>query len=112
MLRVYPHKTAGSGEVKITLDINEPLENRHVIVFEDLVDTGLTISYIMNTLRTRKPASLKCCALLVKQDNLRTDAEVDYLGFKINQEFVVGYGIDFSSKFRGLPYIGFIEYGH
>jgi hypoxanthine phosphoribosyltransferase len=108
----YLNKTVSSGEVKVTLDINEPLENRHVIVFEDIVDTGLTLSYIVNSLRARKPASLKVCALLMKPDSLRTATEVDYLGFKIGQEFVVGYGIDFSGKFRGLPYIGFIEHGH
>jgi hypoxanthine phosphoribosyltransferase len=108
----YGNKMVSSGEVKVTLDINEPLEGKHVIVFEDIVDTGLTLSYIMNMLRARKPASLKSCSLLVKPDNLKTEIDVDYHGFKIGKEFVVGYGIDFAGKFRGLPYIGYIEHEH
>lgn len=108
----YGNKMVSSGEVKVTLDINEPLENRHVIVFEDIVDTGLTLSYIMNSLRARRPASLKSCSLLIKPESLKTEVDVDYLGFKIGKEFVVGYGIDFAGKFRGLPYIGYIEHGH
>lgn len=108
----YGNKMVSSGEVKITLDINEPLENRHVIVFEDVIDTGLTLSYIMNSLKARKPASLKSCSLLLKPDSLKTEVDVDYLGFKIGKEFVVGYGIDLAGKFRGLPYIGYIEHGH
>jgi len=108
----YGNKMVSSGEVKVTLDINEPLENRHVIVFEDIVDTGLTLSYIMNTLKARKPASIKSCSLLMKPESLKTEIDVDYLGFKIGREFVVGYGIDLAGKYRGLPYIGYIEHGH
>lgn len=108
----YSNKAVASGEVKITLDINEPLENKHVIIFEDIIDTGLTISYILNTIRARKPASIKTCALLLKTENLKTAVDVDYLGFKIAKEFVVGYGIDHGGKYRGLPYIGFIEHDH
>jgi hypoxanthine phosphoribosyltransferase len=108
----YGNKMVSSGEVKVTLDINEPLENKHVVVFEDIVDSGLTLSYILNSLRARKPASLKSCALLLKPESLKTDVDVDYLGFKIGREFVVGYGIDFAGKHRGLPYIGFIEHDH
>jgi hypoxanthine phosphoribosyltransferase len=101
-----------SGEVKITLDINDPLEGKHVIVVEDIVDSGLTLSYIMNALKARKPASLKSCSLLVKPDAIKANVEVDYTGFKIGSEFVVGYGIDFAGKFRGLPYVGYLEHGH
>lgn len=108
----YGNKMVSSGEVKVTLDVNDPLEGRHVIVVEDIVDSGLTLSYIMNTLKARKPASLKSCALLMKPDCLKTEIEVDYLGFKIGREFVVGYGVDFAGKYRGLPYIGYIEHGH
>ena len=111
-LSSYGNKMVSSGEVKVTLDINEPLENRHVIVFEDIVDSGLTLSYIMNTLQARKPATLKSCSLLLKPESLKTQIDVDYVGFKIGREFVVGYGIDYSGKFRGLPYIGYIEHGH
>lgn len=108
----YGNKMVSSGEVKVTLDINEPLENKHVIVFEDIVDSGLTLSYIMNALRARKPASLKSCSLLLKPESLKTEVNVDYLGFKIGNEFVVGYGIDYAGKFRGLPYIGYVEHEH
>ena len=108
----YGNKMVSSGEVKITLDMNEPLENKHVIVFEDIVDSGLTLSYIMNALAARKPASLKCCSLLMKPENMKTEVDVDYVGFKIGPEFVVGYGVDLAGKFRGLPYIGYIEHDH
>lgn len=108
----YGNRMVSSGEVKVTLDINEPLENRNVIVIEDIVDSGLTLNYIMSMLRARKPASLKSCSLLMKPESLKTTIDVDYLGFKIGKEFVVGYGIDLAGKFRGLPYIGYIEHGH
>lgn len=108
----YGNKMVSSGEVKITLDLNEPIENKNVIVIEDIVDTGLTLSYILNALRARKPASLKSCSLLLKPESLKTDVQIDYLGFKIGSEFVVGYGVDLAGKFRGLPYVGYIEHGH
>jgi hypoxanthine phosphoribosyltransferase len=108
----YGNRMVSSGEVKVTLDLNEPLENKNVIVFEDIVDSGLTLSYIMNTLKARRPASIKSCSLLLKPDSLKTEIDVDYVGFKIGKEFVVGYGIDFAGKHRGLPYIGYIEHGH
>jgi len=111
-LSSYGNKAISSGEVKVTLDINEPLEGRNVIIFEDIVDTGLTLSYIMNMLKARRPASIKSCGLLLKPENLKTGIELDYLGFKIGREFVVGYGIDCAGKFRGLPYIGYIEHDH
>ena len=108
----YGKQTVSSGEVKITLDIHEPLENRHIIVFEDIVDSGLTLSYIINALKVRKPASIKICSLLFKPQSLKTDITVDYVGFKIGPEFVVGYGLDHAGKHRGLPYIGVIEEAH
>ena len=108
----YGSKMVSSGEVKVTLDINEPLENKHVIVFEDIVDSGLTLKYIMNMLGARRPASLKACTLLYKPDALKTEVQVDYYGFKLGREFVVGYGLDLAGKFRGLPYIGYIEHDH
>jgi hypoxanthine phosphoribosyltransferase len=108
----YGSKMVSSGEVKVTLDLNEPLENRHVLVIEDIVDTGLTLSYIMSTLRARRPASLKSCSLLMKPECLKTEIDVDYVGFKIGREFVVGYGVDLAGKYRGLPYIGYVEQEH
>src|SRR6478736_4885152 len=91
----YGDKMVSSGEVKVTLDVHEPLEGKHVIVFEDIVDSGLTLNYIMNMLKMRKPASIKSCSLLMKHDALKTEVNVDYLGFKIGNEFVVGFGLDY-----------------
>ena len=108
----YGSKTVSSGEVKVTLDINEPLANKHVIVFEDIVDSGLSLSYILNSLRARKPATLKACSLLVKPEAIKTQVQVDYVGFNIGNEFVVGYGLDHAGKYRGLPYVGYLEHGH
>jgi hypoxanthine phosphoribosyltransferase len=108
----YGNKMVSSGEVKVTLDLNEPIEGKHVIVVEDIVDSGLTLSYIMSMLRSRKPATLKSCALLFKPDALKIDVDVDYTGFKIGNEFVVGYGVDLAGKYRGLPYIGILENAH
>jgi hypoxanthine phosphoribosyltransferase len=108
----YGNKMVSSGEVKITLDINDPLEGKHVLIIEDIVDSGLTLNFLMNNLRTRKPATIKSCALLLKPDHLKTEVELDYVGFKIGSEFVVGYGIDYAGKHRGLPYIGYIEQEH
>lgn len=108
----YGSKMVSSGEVKMTLDLNDPIEGKHVIVFEDIVDSGLTLSYIMNLLKSRRPASIKSCALLMKPECLKTEIDVDYLGFKIGKEFVVGYGIDYAGQHRGLPYIGFIDQEH
>jgi hypoxanthine phosphoribosyltransferase len=108
----YGNRTVSSGEVKITLDMNEPLENKHVLIIEDIVDSGLTLSFILNMLKARRPASIKTSALLVKTENLQIDVPVDYPGFKIGKEFVVGYGIDHAGKHRGLPDICVIENAH
>lgn len=108
----YGNKMVSSGEVKVTLDINEPLEGKHVLVVEDIVDTGLTLNYILNSLRARRPASLKSVALLMKPECVKVDVPVDYVGFKIGKEFVVGYGVDLAGRFRGLPYIGYVEHEH
>ncbi len=108
----YGDKKVSSGEVKVTLDINEPLENKHVILFEDIVDSGLTLSYLIANLRARRPASLRTCTLLMKPDSMRVDIPVEYVGFKIGPEFVVGYGLDYAGKYRGLPFVGFLEHEH
>jgi hypoxanthine phosphoribosyltransferase len=105
-LSSYGNKKISSGEVKITLDINEPLEGKHVIVFEDIVDSGLTLRYLVNNLKARNPESLKICSLLFKPECLKSEVDLDYVGFKIGKEFVVGYGVDYAERFRGLPYIG------
>ena len=108
----YGKAKISSGEVKVTLDINEPLEGKHVIIFEDIVDSGLTLSYIINMLRARKPASIKTASLLVKPDSLKIPVDVEYIGFKIQDEFVVGYGLDSAGSYRGLPFIGYFEQDH
>lgn len=111
-LSSYGSKMVSSGEVRLTLDINEPLEGKHVLVIEDIVDSGLTLQYIQTLFKTRRPASIRSCALLMKPDSLKVDVDVDYVGFKIGSEFVVGYGVDYAGKYRGLPYIGYIEHDH
>ncbi len=108
----YGDRRVSSGEVKVTLDINEPLEGKHVLIVEDIVDSGLTLAYLQNNLRGRKPASLKTCALLMKPESMKMEVLVDYVGFKIGSEFVIGYGMDYAGKYRGLPFIGYFEPGH
>lgn len=108
----YGNRRISSGEVKITLDINEPLEGKHVLIVEDIVDTGLTLSYLIQNLKARRPASVRTCTLLMKPDSMRIDVPVDYTGFKIGNEFVIGYGLDDGGKGRGLPYIGVVEPEH
>lgn len=105
----YGSKTVSSGEVKVTLDMHEPIANKHVIIFEDIVDSGLTLKYLMSSLQARRPASLKCASLLVKPHAIKTDISVDYVGFEVGDEFVVGYGLDYAQKYRGLPYIGILD---
>lgn len=105
----YGNKTTSTGEVKLTLDLTEPLNGKHVIIVEDIVDTGLTMQYLINNLQTRKPATLKTCALLVKPDCLKCDVHIDYIGFNLGKEFVVGYGLDYAGLYRHLPYIGILE---
>jgi len=108
----YGNKTQSSGEVKVTLDMTEPLQGKHILIVEDIVDTGLTMQYLINNLKARKPASLKICSLLVKPDAMKCEVEIDYVGFKLGREFVVGYGLDHAGRYRNLPYIGVLEDEH
>lgn len=105
----YGAGTRSSGVVKIVKDLDEPLEGKHVIVVEDIVDSGRTLSYLLENLQNRKPASLHLCTLLDKPERRVTDVKVDYTGFEIPDEFVVGYGLDYAQKYRNLPYIGVVE---
>lgn len=105
----YGADTKSSGVVKLVKDLDEPLEGKHVIVIEDIVDSGRTLSYLLEILGARKPASLKLCTLLDKPDRRVTEVKVDYTGFEIPDEFVVGYGLDYAQKYRNLPYIGVVE---
>jgi len=105
----YGDETQSTGVVKITQDLTRPIEHKHVIVVEDIVDTGLTVHYLMNNLATRHPASLKLCSLLHKPSRtLRDEVTIDYLGFTVPNKFVVGFGLDVAQKYRNLPYIGYV----
>lgn len=105
----YGDGTESSGRVKIVKDLDEPLDGRNVLIVEDIIDSGRTLSYLTNILHQRNPAEIKICTLLDKPDRRVTDVKVDYLGFNIPDEFVVGYGLDCAQKYRNLPYIGVIE---
>ena len=103
----YGDGTCSTGIVKIIKDLDEPLEGKDVLIVEDIIDTGRTLSYLMKTLRHRKPASLHLCTLLDKPERrVVDDVKVDYTGFEVPDEFVVGYGMDYAQKCRNLPYIG------
>lgn len=105
----YGDSTNSSGVVKLVKDLDESIEGKDVIVIEDIIDTGRTLSYLMELLKTRKPASLALCTLLDKPDRRTHPVNVDYTGFQIPDEFVVGYGLDYAQKYRNLPYIGVVE---
>lgn len=106
----YGSETKSSGVVKIIKDLDEPIKGKDVLVIEDIVDSGRTLSYLMEMLKDRGPASLKLCTLLDKPDRRVIDVSVDYTGFEIPDEFVVGYGLDYDQRYRNLPYIGVISF--
>ena len=108
-VRSYGEGTESSGVVQITQDLSKPIEHEDVLLVEDIVDTGLTIAHLMDLLRTRQPRSVKVCSLLHKPARARIEVKIDYLGFTIEDKFVVGYGLDFAEKHRNLPYIGLVE---
>ncbi len=105
----YGDETKSSGVVKIVKDLDESIENKDVIVVEDIVDSGRTLSYLLENLKSRKPKSLRLCTLLDKPERRVKKVEVDYTGFEIPDEFVVGYGLDYAQKYRNLPYIGIVK---
>ena len=105
----YGDGTESTGRVKIAKDLDETIEGKDVLVVEDIIDSGHTLSYLMTLLEARRPASLKLCTLLDKPDRRVTDVKVDYVGFCIPDKFVVGYGLDYAQKYRNLPYVGVIE---
>ncbi len=108
-VRSYGEGTESSGVVQITQDLSRPIENEDILIVEDIVDTGLTVAHLMDLLRTRQPRSVKVCALLHKPVRSRVQVKIDYLGFTIEDKFVVGYGLDFAERHRNLPYIGIVE---
>jgi len=102
----YGSSTDSSGVVRILKDLDTEIEDRHVLIVEDIIDSGLTLSYLLKNLRSRKPASLEICALLTKPARRRTNITCRYVGFEIPDEFVVGYGLDFAEHYRTLDFIG------
>ena len=106
----YGDGTSSSGVVRIAKDLDETLEGKNVILIEDIIDSGRTLSYLLGILEKRNPRSLKLCTLLDKPDRRVIDVDVDYVGFEIPDEFVVGYGLDYAQKYRNLPYIGVVEF--
>ena len=105
----YGSETKSSGVVKIVKDLDEPLKDKDVLVVEDIVDSGRTLSYLLEIIRNRGPRSVKLCTLLDKPDRRVMDVKVDYTAFEIPDEFVVGYGLDYDQKYRNLPYIGVLN---
>lgn len=105
----YHGGTTSSGEVKVTLDLAHPVEGKHVILVEDIVDTGLTMNYLKTSIESRKPKSLTTVALLEKPEALKVPCKLDHVGFQITNEFVVGYGLDYQGYYRNLPYIAQVQ---
>ena len=105
----YGNGTTSSGEVKIRKDLDESIEGKHVIIVEDIVDSGRTLKALLKKLKERNPASIKLCALLDKPEGRAVQLDVDYVGFKVPNEFIVGYGLDYAGKYRNLPYIGILK---
>ncbi len=105
----YGSGTESSGVVRILKDLNEDVADKHLLIVEDIIDSGLTLKYLWNNLKSRRPASIRICTLLNKPERRKADVKVDYNGFDIPDEFVVGYGLDFAEKYRNLPYIGILK---
>ena len=105
----YGDATVSTGRVKLLKDLDEPVEDRDVMIIEDIIDSGKTLSFLMSMLAARKPSSITLCTLLDKPDRREVDVNVDYTGFQIPDEFVVGYGLDYAQKYRNLPYVGVVQ---
>jgi hypoxanthine phosphoribosyltransferase len=105
----YGASTDSSGVVRILKDLDINIEGRHVLIVEDIIDSGLTLSYLVRTLEAREPASLEVCALLTKPERRQIDVAVRYVGFEIPNRFVIGYGLDFAERYRNLPYVGVLN---
>ena len=108
-VRSYGEGTSTSGVVQITQDLSKPIEGEDVLIVEDIVDTGLTIAHLLELFHTRHPASIKVCSLLHKPARTKIEVPIDYLGFTIEDRFVVGYGLDWAERYRNLPFIGVVE---
>ena len=106
----YGGDTKSSGMVKIVKDLDDSIAGKDVLVVEDIIDSGRTLSYLLELLKDRKPNSLKLCTLLDKPDRRVVDVDIDYTAFQVPDKFVVGYGLDYDQKYRNLPYIGVVEF--
>ena len=105
----YGSSTKTSGVVKVVKDLDSDIAGKHVLLVEDIIDSGLTLSYVKELLLQREPKSLKICTILDKPSRRKTEVQVDYVGFAIPDEFVIGYGLDYAQKFRNLPYVGVLK---
>src|SRR5919205_439966 len=105
----YGSSTDSSGVVRILKDLDAPIEGRDVLIVEDIVDSGLTLNYLLRTMRARDPASLEVCALLTKPERRKSNVEIRYVGFEIPNRFVIGYGLDHGERFRQLPYVAVLD---
>jgi hypoxanthine phosphoribosyltransferase len=105
----YGAGTSSSGVVRILKDLDENVEGKHVLVVEDIIDSGLTLNYLVDNLKSRQPASIKICTLLNKPDRRKVDVDIAYNGFTIPDHFVIGYGLDYAEKYRNLPFIGILK---
>lgn len=105
----YQGGTESTGEVRITLDVTKPLAGKHLLIVEDIIDTGLTMKFLLENLRSRHPASVKVVSLLEKPSRAKVAIDIDYKGFVIDDVFVVGYGLDYDEKYRNVPFIGVMK---
>ena len=105
----YGSSTESSGVVRLVMDLRSTITDRNVLVVEDIVDSGRTLAYILDNLRTRRPADIKVCALLSKPSRREVQVKLDYLGFEIPNRFIVGYGLDYAERYRNLPFLGFLS---
>ena len=108
-LSSYDEGIASSGAVRLIMDTRAPVSGRHVLIVEDIVDTGYTLNYLVRTFRARRPASLRTCILTSKTSQRQIEVQVDYLGFELPNEWVVGYGLDYADRYRTLPYIASLK---
>lgn len=106
----YENGTVSRGKLEILKDLDDTIDNRHCLIVEDIIDTGNTISKVKKMLLARNPASIEVCALLDKPARRETEVDIEYIGFEVEDEFVVGYGLDYAQKYRNLPYIGILEF--
>lgn len=105
----YGKDTRSSGVVRVMKDLDQSIESRHVVILEDIIDTGLTLNYLLDNIRNRNAASVRVAALLDKPSRRLTDVKVDYVGFEVPDEFVIGYGLDFAQRYRNFPYVGVLR---